>query len=77
MEDREIYWLEDIGQEYNDIVGKKSANLGEALKVAGIQSPPGFALSIRACERFINETGIGLSPILAEDERVKKAYLAG
>jgi len=25
MEDREIYWLEEIGQEYNDIVGKKSA----------------------------------------------------
>jgi len=25
MEDREVYWLEEIGQEYNDIVGKKSA----------------------------------------------------
>lgn len=58
MEDREVYWLEEIGQEYNDIVGKKSANLGEALKVAGIQVPPGFAISIRAYKRFINETGI-------------------
>ena len=58
MEDREIYWLEEIGQEYSDIVGKKSANLGEALKVAGIQGPSGFAISIRACEKFINETGI-------------------
>jgi len=58
MEDREVYWLEEIGQEYNDIVGKKSANLGEALKVAGIQGPPGFAISIGAYERFINETGI-------------------
>lgn len=58
MEDREIYWLEEIGQEYSDIVGKKSANLGEALKVAGIQGPTGFAISIRACEKFINETGI-------------------
>jgi pyruvate,water dikinase len=58
MEDKEVYWLEELGQEYNDIVGKKSANLGEALKVAGIQSPPGFAISIRACQRFINETGI-------------------
>jgi len=25
MDDRDIYWLEEIGQEYNDIVGKKSA----------------------------------------------------
>lgn len=58
MEDREVYWLEEIGQEYNHIVGKKSANLGEALKVAGIQGPPGFAISIGACEKFINETGI-------------------
>jgi pyruvate,water dikinase len=58
MENKEVYWLEELGQEYNDIVGKKSANLGESLKVAGIQSPPGFAISIRACQRFINETGI-------------------
>jgi len=58
MEDREIYWLEEIGQEYSDIVGKKSANLGEALKVAGIQGPTGFAISIKTCEKFLNETGI-------------------
>jgi pyruvate,water dikinase len=59
MEDREVYWLEEIGQEYNDIVGKKSANLGEALKVAGVNSPHGFAISIRAWERFLKETGTG------------------
>ena len=58
MEDREVYWLEEIGQEYNDIVGKKSANLGEALKVAGIQSSPGFAISIGAYKKFINKTSI-------------------
>jgi pyruvate,water dikinase len=59
MKDREVYWLEEIGQEYNDIVGKKSANLAEMLKVAGIQVPSGFAISLRAHKRFINETGIG------------------
>lgn len=58
MKDREVYWLEEIGQEYNDIVGKKSANLGEALKVGGIQAPPGFVISVRAYKRFISETGI-------------------
>jgi len=58
MEDREVYWLEEIGQEYNNIVGKKSANLGETLKVMGIKVPPGFAISIGAYERFVNEMGI-------------------
>jgi len=58
MEDRGVYWLEEIGQEHNDIVGKKSANLGEALKVAGIQGPPGFAISVGAYNKFINETNI-------------------
>ena len=58
MDYKEVYWLEELGQEYNDIVGKKSANLGEALKVDGIQGPTGFAISIRACEKFLNETGI-------------------
>jgi len=58
MADREVYRLEEIGEEYNDVVGKKSANLGEALKVVGIQGPPGFAISLGAYQRFINETGI-------------------
>ncbi len=58
MEDREVYWIEEIGREHNGLVGKKSANLGEALKVAGIRVPIGFVISLRAYERFINETGI-------------------
>ena len=58
MEVREVYWLEEIGKEFNDIVGKKSANLAEALKVAGVKGPSGFAISIVAYKRFINETGL-------------------
>jgi pyruvate,water dikinase len=58
MEVREVYWLEEIGKEFNDIVGKKSANLAEALKVAGVKSPPGFAVSTGAYKRFLNETGL-------------------
>ena len=58
VKDKEVYWLEEIGRDYNDIVGKKNANLAEALKVPGIQAPPGFAISIGAYTRFINETGI-------------------
>jgi pyruvate,water dikinase len=56
-EEKEIYWLDEIGQEYNDVVGKKCANLGEILR-AEVPAPPGFAISIRLYERFRKETGI-------------------
>ena len=51
-----IYWIEELGKEYNDIVGKKCANLGELAK-AGFPTPPGFALSLEAYKRFMRETG--------------------
>ncbi|HBE45629.1 MAG TPA: phenylphosphate synthase subunit beta [Deltaproteobacteria bacterium] len=50
-----IYWLNEVGQEHNDIVGKKCANLGELTK-AGFHVPPGYALSVEAYNRFMNET---------------------
>jgi len=55
--DKWIYWLEELGQEDNDIVGKKCANLGE-LAQAGFPTPPGFALSIGAYKKFMEETGV-------------------
>ncbi len=51
-----IYWLEELGEEHNDIVGKKCANLGEMAR-AGFRVPPGFALSLDAYDRFMKETG--------------------
>ena len=57
MEEKEVYWLEEIGQEYNDLVGKKSANLGEMLKIEGIRVPPGFAIAIGVYEKFVRKTG--------------------
>lgn len=59
--------LTECGKEDNDIVGKKSANLGE-LKRAGVRVPPMFALSVSAYEKFLKETG-ALSEI--------RAYLSG
>jgi len=56
-EEKGIYWLDEIGQEHNDVVGKKCANLGEILR-AGVPAPPGFAISIRPYERFRKKTGI-------------------
>lgn len=58
MIQKDVYWLEEIGQQYREIVGNKSANLGEMLKVKGISVPSGFAISIGAYERFVKETGI-------------------
>ncbi len=51
-----IYRLEELTKEYNDIVGKKCANLGELTR-AGFRVPHGFALSLDAYEMFMNETG--------------------
>ncbi len=53
-----IYWLDEIGQEHNDIVGKKCASMGE-MRRAGLMVPPGFVLSLEAYERFMKETGAG------------------
>lgn len=52
----ECPWIYDeCGREHNDMVGKKSANLGE-LKRAGFRVPPMFALSVSAYEKFLSET---------------------
>jgi len=53
-----ILWFEEIGQEHNNIVGKKCANLGEMLRM-GLPVPPGFALSIDMYKKFLQETDVG------------------
>ena len=53
-----IYRLEELGQEFNNLVGKKCANLGEMAKI-GVQVPPGFSMSIEAYKKFMAETGAG------------------
>ncbi len=51
-----IFRIEELGQELNHLVGKKCANLGEMAKL-GLRVPPGFALSLKAYEKFMAETG--------------------
>ena len=53
---KHIYWLEEVGKEHNDIVGKKCANLGELMR-GGFRVPQGFALSLAAYDKFMKETG--------------------
>ncbi len=57
MPEKWIYWLREVGTEHNDLVGKKCANLGE-LTEAGFHVPPGFALSVKAYDRFAKETEV-------------------
>ena len=56
MSKKWVFWFEELGQEHNDLVGKKCANLGEMTKM-GLRVPPGFALSVEAYQDFMNMTG--------------------
>ena len=51
-----LYRLDELGSEHNEIVGKKCAQLGEMTR-AGFRVPPGYALSLEAYGRFMNESG--------------------
>ena len=55
MSQKWIYGLSELCKDDNDIVGKKCANLGELTR-AGFHVPPGFALSVVAYDRFMQET---------------------
>jgi len=56
MSDKWIYWLEELGKEDNERVGRKCANLGEITK-AGLPVPKGFCLSVSAYGMFMKLTG--------------------
>ncbi|PLX39764.1 MAG: hypothetical protein C0608_11345 [Deltaproteobacteria bacterium] len=51
------FWYEELEGSDFPLVGKKNANLGEMRK-AGIPISPGFALTLKANDIFIRETGI-------------------
>lgn len=56
MSGKWISWFDEIGQDWNDLVGKKCANLGEMTRL-GLRVPPGFALSLEAYKKFMSSTG--------------------
>lgn len=51
-----VFWFEEIGQEHNEVVGKKCANLGQMTRM-GLPVPPGFVICIDMYRKFIQETG--------------------
>jgi len=56
MSQKWIYWFDELGKDFNDLVGKKCANLGEMTKM-GLRVPPGFALTLNAYRDFMSLTG--------------------
>jgi pyruvate,water dikinase len=62
-----IRWFRDIQKGHIHQVGRKAVSLAELARM-GIQIPPGFALTLKAHERTMHETGVG--------ERVRH-YLGG
>jgi pyruvate,water dikinase len=55
MPEKYVFWFDELGKDQNALVGKKCANLGEITKI-GLPVPPGFALSVRAYEEFMEKT---------------------
>jgi pyruvate, water dikinase len=56
MSEKWIYWLDELGKNDNNRVGKKCANLGEIAKT-GLPVPRGFCLSVDGYTMFMNLTG--------------------
>lgn len=52
-----LYWFDELCIGDIDLVGKKCANLGEMTR-AKVTVPPGYALSLVAYQRFMQETGM-------------------
>ncbi len=54
---RYVKWFEEISKDDVDVAGGKGANLGEMTQ-AGLPIPPGFVVTARAYEDFLDETGL-------------------
>ncbi len=52
-----IYRFEELGQEHNNLAGKKCASLGEMTRM-GLPVPPGFAVIIAMYRKFAEATGV-------------------
>lgn len=53
-----VYWFEELGKDFNDLVGKKGANLGEMTKL-GLPVVPGYVVAVESYRKFMDETGVG------------------
>ena len=56
VNDKWLFWFNELRSSDIEMVGKKCANLGE-MTHAGMAVPPGYALSLTAYQRFMDESG--------------------
>ena len=56
MDNKLIFWLNELCKEDINQVGQKCASLAEMLRI-GLPVPPGFVLSLQAFESFMKKTG--------------------
>jgi pyruvate,water dikinase len=68
MEQGSIVWLEQVGAGDIGRVGGKNASLGEMIRSladAGVQVPPGFAMTAAAYRAYVDANGIG--PVIGRE----------
>ncbi len=58
FEDKMVFDLSALGQEWSNVVGEKMARLGDLSTHFPSAVPKGFAISAYACWRFLKENGI-------------------
>ena len=56
MDNKLIFWLNELCKEDINQVGQKCAFLAEMLRI-GLPVPPGFVLSLQAFESFMKKAG--------------------
>jgi pyruvate,water dikinase len=52
-----MFWVTEVCEKDNEVVGKKCANLGQMVQL-GLHVPPCFLISIEACKDFMFESGV-------------------
>jgi pyruvate,water dikinase len=58
MNNRIIFWLDELGKDDVNLVGRKCAFLGEMMKI-GLPIPRGFVLSMSAFDKFMGANSLG------------------
>ncbi|MCD6367509.1 MAG: phosphoenolpyruvate synthase [Candidatus Aenigmarchaeota archaeon] len=53
-----VLWFDEISRKDVPLVGGKNANLGEMTRKTGVPVPPGFAITTKGYDRFLDENNL-------------------